>query len=381
MRIAYLGDPNNLHTRRWVSFFVNRGHACAVFCDPPVLRPFEGVEIICPQMSLLRKAIAFKLIHHPYSNNFFKAGPYRAAVAHWRPDLVHGFEALAFGYATAACRRRPTVLTPWGNDLFDWPQRSKVARFLVARAMKGAWAISTNAPGLETYLEREYGVPREKVDCFSWGVDLRTFHPGLEEEAAAFGKRHEIPAGARVILSPRMMKPYWGVGLIAEALRAIVERLGARTVVVFLRGFGSADYERELRRLVENRGLAAHARFIEERLAPSEMAAAFNRAGVFLSIPETDLLAATVLEGMACGCAPILADLPFYHQRVEDGRNGFYLQRRSADGVADAVTRAFENPERLKDMARFNTALIAEKDDWLTCAKRMEALYERLVKR
>src|SRR4029077_20756029 len=27
MRLAYLGDPNELHTRRWLAFFAERGHA------------------------------------------------------------------------------------------------------------------------------------------------------------------------------------------------------------------------------------------------------------------------------------------------------------------------------------------------------------------
>ena len=26
MRLAYLGDPNEVHTRRWLTFFVARGH-------------------------------------------------------------------------------------------------------------------------------------------------------------------------------------------------------------------------------------------------------------------------------------------------------------------------------------------------------------------
>ena len=26
MRLAYLGDPNEVHTRRWLTFFVERGH-------------------------------------------------------------------------------------------------------------------------------------------------------------------------------------------------------------------------------------------------------------------------------------------------------------------------------------------------------------------
>ncbi len=145
MRIAYLGDPNNPHTRRWVEFFTQRGHTCAIFCDQAADLPLEGVEIVCPQMSLAHKALAFKVVRHPYSNNLFKAGPYARAVRYWGPDIVHGFEALAFGYAAAACRCGPMVLTPWGNEIFEWAKTSKLAGYLVTKALEGATVITTNA--------------------------------------------------------------------------------------------------------------------------------------------------------------------------------------------------------------------------------------------
>ncbi|OPZ04341.1 MAG: Glycosyl transferases group 1 [candidate division BRC1 bacterium ADurb.BinA364] len=111
------------------------------------------------------------------------------------------------------------------------------------------------------------------------------------------------------------------------------------------------------------------------------MAAAFNRADVFLSLPETDLLSTTVLEGMACGCAPILADLPYYRSRVEHGKNGFYLAERTPDAIARAIEEAYSSPKRLAAMARENERLIALEDDAAKCGARMEALYEELCMR
>lgn len=380
MRIAYLGDPSNPHTRRWVNHFSNLGHSCAIFCDPPILKPFEGVEIICPRMGLARKAIAFKLVHDPYSNNRFKAGPYGAAVRRWHPDIIHGFEALEYGYSTVAWRGVPRVLTPWGRDIFDWPKKSKLASFLVRRALRGATVISTNAPGLEDFLEIEYGIDPVHVECFSWGMDSRIFHPNLTEESQAFARRAGVPEGARVVLSPRTMEPYWGVGLLADALGQIVQRVGPNVVAVFLRDYGDGDYEAELRNRISAAGLTPNARFVSEPLEPSEFAAAFNLAELFFSAPETDLLAVSILEGMACGCPPVLADLPYYHCRVQDNENGFFLKERTPAAVADTIVRAMAEPQRLADIGRRNAEQIAKTDDWRQCARKMEEIYDWLVR-
>ena len=131
---------------------------------------------------------------------------------------------------------------------------------------------------------------------------------------------------------------------------------------------------------IEREGLAPQARIVSETLSPSEMAAAFNRADLFVSCPETDFLASTILEGMACGCVPILADLPYYRSRIEDGAHGFYFTDRAPESLAATIENAFSNPERLNDIRLRIASEAPEKDDWAKCARRMEEIYESLVR-
>jgi glycosyltransferase involved in cell wall biosynthesis len=58
---------------------------------------------------------------------------------------------------------------------------------------------------------------------------------------------------------------------------------------------------------------------------------------MFVSVPETDLLSISVLEGMACGCVPILADLPAYRTRIVDGENGFLFEPGNADDLISKI--------------------------------------------
>ena len=43
---------------------------------------------------------------------------------------------------------------------------------------------------------------------------------------------------------------------------------------------------------------------------------------MFISLPESDSVAVSVLEAMAYGCIPLLSDLPANRELVRDGENG-----------------------------------------------------------
>ena len=380
MKLCYLGNIDNVHTRRWVSYFASKGHKTYLLGDRPYRSGLENVTIVTPEMNFLTKVLAFRLFPRPFGNNVYKALPYRREVRRIKPDLVHGFEALGYGFALAHCGPYPKVLTPWGNDVYDWPKRSRLARWLVRSALQGADAISTNHPALASYLVPEFGIPRNKVVSFSWGVDLTVFKQGYAEEVEALRRELEIPADVPVVVSNRQMNAYWGIEEIVRAVPRVVEEFPA-VVFVFLRGSGPAEYESAMRHLAEEQRVARHVRFVSEFISPRQMAVFLNMAHIFVSVPYTDLLSISVLEGMACGAIPVLSELDAYKTRVQDGENGFYVPVRDAAAIAERVIYCLKHPELKERIAKQNREIISTQDNWETNAQAMEALYDELLTR
>ncbi len=380
MKLCYLGNIDNVHTRRWVSYFASKGHETYLLGDPPYRSGLENVTIVTPEMNFPTKVLAFRLFPRPFGNNVYKALPYRREVRRIKPDLVHGFEALGYGFALAHCGQYPKVLTPWGNDLYDWPKRSRIARWLVRSALQGADAISTNHPGLASSLGREFGIAGDKIVAFSWGVDLTVFRQDYAGEVEALRRELEIAADALVVVSNRQMNAYWGIEEIVRAVPRVVEEFPA-VVFVFLRGSGSADYESTMRRLAEEKRVAQNVRFVSEFVSPRQMAVFLNMAHVFVSVPYTDLLSISVLEGMACGAIPVLSELEAYKTRVQDGENGFYVPVRDTTAVAEQVIYCLKHPELRERIAKQNREIIIVQDNWETNVQAMEALYQQLIAR
>ena len=330
MKICYIADIMNSHARRWAARFAALGHETLVLSDyvPPNENGLpEGVRAEAPQWTAWEKMLAFKLDRRPYGNNRWKYLAYRRALKDFRPDVIHGMEALFNGVTTARLlgpKGPPRILMPWGNDIEYDPFHSPYARKLVQYALRNVEHIVGNRPGMEDFLLKHFGVPREKVTGFSWGVDLSVFRSDLKTEAAALREKLCISRRARVILSPRNFSAYWGIENIVKAVPLVVKQ-NPNAYFILLTGAADQEFLKQNLIWLEWQKRMHHVHIVNEMLPPSEIATLFNLAEVFVSVPETDFLALTLMEGMACGCVPVCRDLEVYRQRVAEKVTGRYV--------------------------------------------------------
>lgn len=382
MHIAYLAELNNPHTQKWVGYFARRGDRVSVLCDTPGPRPHQNIEVYHPEWSLPMQIVAFRLFPRPYGNNMFKWSAYRPLLHRLNPDVVHAMEAVGYGYTLARCGSFPKVLTPWGNDIFFDPQHSRVARFMVSRALRAADVITTNMPNLAEYLESAFAIPGGKVQAFSWGVDQTVFNPtGREEARRKLAKEWNIPEDATVIISARRFDPYWGAQAIVKAAAAILETVPDCYFVILRAGGDERFFERETQLLVQGHLTRDRVRLVERYLTPAQMADHLRAADGFLSYPQTDLLSISVVEGMACGAVPIVADLPAYHTRLENEKTAFMAPVGQWKELTEAIRRFLLSRERWEEIRAFNWKTVQREDNWLTQAEKMADIYESLLGR
>lgn len=376
MHIAYLAELNNPHTQRWVAWFARRGCRVSVLCDQPGPRPHPNVEVFHPQWSLPAEILAFKLFPKPFGNNAFKWLAYKPMIRRLKPDVIHAMEALGYGYTLARCSPGARVLTPWGNDIFHDPKRSRIARYLVTCGLRAADIISTNMPNLAEYLEKEFQIPTGKVKAFSWGVELDRFNPH-DREASRRELRAEwgIPLDAPVMISARRFDPYWGAEEIVSAAVEITGR-NQDCYFVILRAGGDEDY---FERMARQKLTGDRVRFVDRYLSPQQMAQHLQASDVFLSCPHTDLLSISVVEGMACGAVPVVSDLPAYQTRLVNDETAFCAAPRNAKSLTEAMLRCLAHRDRWAEISRKNWDTVQREDDWEKQAKLMAGIYESLT--
>jgi len=103
-----------------------------------------------------------------------------------------------------------------------------------------------------------------------------------------------------------------------------------------------------------------------------------SSAHVYLTYPF--VLSWSMLEAMSAGCLVIGSSTRPVMEAIEDGRNGLLVDFFSATGIADAVDRVLDHPDRMADLRRAARQSIIDRYDLHSiCLPAQLGLIETLI--
>lgn len=298
---------------------------------------------------------------------------FRKVISEVNPDLIH-VHSILYAMISAFSEFHPKIITVWGyhHILKSWPLK----RLLERRALRSADAITVNSPRLRDKVCEVYEIPRDKVTFLFWGIDLDIFRKGYEEEVEALRRKLDLEWADTIFLSPRAVTPHYN---IASIVRAFANLEGERAALIILKGTGKSRHLKEVMELARELGISSKLRFIFKFLTEREMAVLFNLSDAFISIPNTDQIAYTVIEGMACGSIPIISDLPDYDGIIDHGIGGFRVKPLDLGSLSNIMRMVAEDEALRERIASRNSKFVRDFADVKRSLERMRKLYESLL--
>lgn len=367
MRIAVVGNGRTVHALVRSSALAALGHEVRLVTLGPVL-PSSGIEVRTrPIPATLFESIA-------------AARTFLDDLRSHRPDLLHVYYAGGkLGTMASLSGIRPLVVTVMGGDVqpeqhaggLSWLERRATRRILAEADL-----ILVKSDGLRAEMAA-FGDYPGKVETIRWGVDPAVFHR-QPVAARALRDRLALPPEARIILSPRILRPLYNVHLIVEALPRVLREVPQAFLLV-AEHRADPEYRRSLATRVRSLGLEDRVRFIGPR-DYAEMPALYSLAEAMVSVPFSDGLPQSLFEAMACETPAILGRLPGYAEVVVDGEHALLadLQPEPLAAAMALVLTDAARAHRLAAAARQRVRQVA----WLPDeAKRVEALYQALLER
>jgi glycosyltransferase involved in cell wall biosynthesis len=344
MKVALLAPAHKMHTWRWANALASHGIETVLFSDTPPSPSlvYHNVKILHPDWTLWRKLLVFKVKGGPLANNRDKWRAYEKLIDKESPDILHAHEALSYGPTLAHFPQYRRVLSPWGPDMELLSSDREEEKSLVQQAVQAADIITTNAPGLEKHWAGLSNQPIEKFNLFSWGVNTSTFHPRSKTDQEALLSKLSIPNNSPLLLSPRLAKPHYQ---ILELINAW-ENVSTPGHLVILKAGADDSSWNEISNKTSQLG---NITLINDFLTPDEMAILYTACKRVVMIPKTDLLASSLLEAMACGCLPLVNDLPCYRTVLNDIQSppedkgvGVFCEAKT---LQEKITRSLSIPE------------------------------------
>ncbi|WP_411098055.1 glycosyltransferase family 4 protein [Streptomyces sp. x-45] len=205
------------------------------------------------------------------------------------------------------------------------------------------------------------------------GVDEKTFHPasGGDEVRARLGLT-ERP----VVVCVSRLVPRKGQDTLIRAMpRILAAEPDAALLIV-----GGGPYEKDLRRLAEETGVAASVHFTGA-VPWSELPAHYGAGDVF-AMPcrtrrgglDVEGLGIVYLEASATGLPVVAGDSGGAPDAVLDGETGWVVRGADPNECADRITTLLADPELRRRMGERGRAWVEEKWRWDLLAEHLKTL-------
>ena len=372
LTIVALGAGSSTHVARFVQWFAKRGHQVFLFSDSPNPTGIEGVEQLVPPVRrwILRVPRPMRgALYHGLS-----ALDLLRALRGSRPDVVHIYYAYSYyAWVAAVLGCRPLVVTTMGGDVLFDEQGSPgtIGKWLTTQLLRQADYITTQSDFLGDAVTR-LGASRSRIERILWGVSPEAF---CRRDASDLRLALRFDPGARIILSPKILKPFYRVHLVVEAM-AIVRRSIPDAVLVLTEYAADPPYREQIARTITELDLSEHVMFVGQ-IPYEEMPSYYSLAEVSVGIPSSDSMPQALFEAMACGTPTILSRLPRYEEIVQHEKSAYFVDP-DPEAIAAGIIHILDDTALRNGIAERGRRIVVEQADLDQEAARVETRYREL---
>jgi L-malate glycosyltransferase len=377
MRICYLADGRSMHFHRWLKYFAGCGHEMSFISYQPI----NGENINQIERSGASYIGAIGPFHvKKFWKTLHSLRWLKSACKEREIDILHCHFLSFNAWYAALSGFHPLVITIMGGgDVCgpDWKPQGALAPVLSPFSLRQADLITSWSPLMGEVVKR-WCRSQTPVEVTHGGVDFQKFYRG--EKPDYLRKRLNLPADAKVIFSPRLMRPLSNIHQIAlAAVNIRYKEPKAHFIFAYPASTIDAEYRNIVEAIIRRGGISECVRFVDV-IPHDEMADYYRLADVTVSIPETDGTPMTVLESMACGTPAVVGDIPDYDiHYIESDKTVLSVRPQDTTGLAEAILRLLEDSALAKRLVAEAGYRVRMTGSYEAQMSRMEKLYLSLV--
>lgn len=351
MKVALLAAANSVHTMRWVNGLVGRG------LEVHLISAHDAVPGIDARVRLHRLARSVP------SAYLLAAGALAALLKRIAPDLLNAHYASGYGLLARRAGFRPLLLSVWGSDVYDFPGKSPLHRWILKGNLEAASAIASTSECMAHKIAEVFDHPHRFVTPF--GVDETAFSPGCIDR---------LP-GRVVIGTVKTLTRKYGVDVLIEAFSLTVRRVG-QAVDLRLEITGDGPEAQALQRQARGLGLAERVSF-HGAVPHARVPEMLRRLDIFaaLSRDDSESFGVAAVEAASCALPVVVSDVDGFAEVVRDEETGLIVPRDDPVAAAAALTRLVHDRARRSTLGLAGRVRVLKHYTWEHSLDRMIEAY------
>lgn len=362
MKIVLLSGASSIHTVRWANGLSNAGHEIHVITQHPVVDPFDSTV---------------KVHLFPYRGvlGYYTMVPaVRKLLREIKPDIVNAH--YASGYATTArlVGYHPWLLSVWGSDVYDFPHKSPLHKWLVKKNLRAADQVASTSYCMADET-RTLTPERQGIAITPFGVDLAAY-TGLEPEVAE--QKPQL-----VIGTVKTMNPTYGIDVLIEAfallLKSLQTKSGDHAPELELRLVGGGTQTEELKSLANKLGISCCVNFVGQ-VPHSEVPQELAKLDIYVALSRNESFGVAIIEAGAAGRPVVVSDAGGLPEVTVEGKTGFVVLRENPQAAAAAIEKLVLDAELRHRMGAAGQKHVADHYSWDACIETMLGVYQKTIK-
>lgn len=326
------------------------------------LREFGDFEIITWELKTPSTSIYKRILRiFEFELAFLKI---RKIVKIHQPDMVIAERTTSYGFLAAVSGVKPIAIAQQGRtDL--WPEKSillPLKKIIQHYAFQKADLIHAWGPVMTLSMIKA-NVDMTKVMVLPKGIDLAKFSIGNN------GNPEKICA-----IVTRSLLPEYRHDIILKSF-AILNQKGIDFVLTII---GDGTQLAALKDLAKKLEIEQKVNFTG-RIPNTELPKLLQQSNIYISMPITEGVSASLFEAMATTCYPIVTDIPGNQSWIKHRENGQLIPVDDSEMLAEELIWAFNNSDYRNNAVLKNRKFIEQNADYHTNMKIIATKYHELI--
>jgi glycosyltransferase involved in cell wall biosynthesis len=280
------------------------------------------------------------------------------------PDILHSHYASSFGFLASFIGHRKKILSVWGEDIVEFPERSNLHRAIIKKSLNASYVITATSEFLKDRV-RQFVRIDQLLHVIPFGVDTRLFRYICNKDRST-----------AVIGIAKGLRMKYGHATLLDAARLLVEK----NYDIRIQIIGSGRDDNWLRRKASDLNLDAYVSF-RGVIPHEELPAALRELDIFVMPSECEEgFGVAALEASSTGLPVVATRVGGVPEVVMDNKTGFLVERENVKELAEALERLIVDPDLREKMGRAGRAYVEDNYRWESNLKEMSDLYMKVMR-
>jgi len=366
LKILLLSDANSVHTLRWAESLKIKNFNLLLFSffepNPQSRKKYKelGINVISPNLRIKIKNLREpNLTKIKYLSSILLL---RKSIKNFQPKFIHAHYASSYGILAFLSRFKPFILSVWGSDIYDFPYKNFINKFLIKRIINSANIICSTSNAMKKIIKDEYG--RTDVKIIPFGIDFNFFKP------------NKILNKTFTVGTIKSIEQHNGIDCLLDAAKLIIHdyKKDMKFLIV-----GDGSLKKDMQQKAIDLGLEEKVEFTGF-IPHDDIKKYYFYLSIFIAVSKRESFGVSVLEAASCEIPAITSNIGGLIEVNSHNKTGIVINVDNPRELAESIIQLYNDKALRKKFGINARKRVIKKFNWEKNVNQMTHIYKNIDK-